>query len=184
MKAPVAPGYLAVVARPVTYAAVVRDVEVMYNPCAMLSRRSIDRSHHTGMEQQRYEHRMVARSKSSLPHVRGERRENVALGSEPRHAESVVPFLVAYGDNSVIRLSDCMHPVPSSHLFPRVGRVGQGADVVTKAKTGTGKTIAFLVPLIERAAARGTGKGVSGLIISPTRELAQQIATETEQASG
>lgn len=61
--------------------------------------------------------------------------------------------------------------------------MAQGVDIVTKAKTGTGKTIAFLVPLIERAAARGTGKGVSGLIISPTRELAQQIATETEQAS-
>lgn len=59
----------------------------------------------------------------------------------------------------------------------------QGVNVLSKAKTGTGKTIAFLVPLIEKAAARGTGKGVSGLIVSPTRELAQQIASETEQAS-
>lgn len=38
----------------------------------------------------------------SLPHVRGQREANVALGSEPRHAESVVPFLTAYGDDSVI----------------------------------------------------------------------------------
>lgn len=57
----------------------------------------------------------------------------------------------------------------------------KGSDVLTKAKTGTGKTLAFLVPVIERAAARGTGRGVSAIIISPTRELAQQIAAEAEQ---
>eukprot|EP00752_Nemacystus_decipiens_P004212 g3849.t1 len=56
-----------------------------------------------------------------------------------------------------------------------------GVDVLAKAKTGTGKTVAFLIPAIERAAARGNGKGVSALIISPTRELAQQIATEAQQ---
>lgn len=59
--------------------------------------------------------------------------------------------------------------------------VTAGVDVLTKAKTGTGKTLAFLVPVIERAAMRGTGKGVSGLIVSPTRELAQQIAAMAEQ---
>lgn len=57
----------------------------------------------------------------------------------------------------------------------------EGVDVLAKAKTGTGKTLAFLIPVIERAAKRGNGKGVSGLIISPTRELAQQIAAEAQQ---
>ncbi|CAN0196110.1 unnamed protein product, partial [Ectocarpus sp. 12 AP-2014] len=56
-----------------------------------------------------------------------------------------------------------------------------GVDVLAKAKTGTGKTVAFLIPAIERAAKRGSGKGVSALIISPTRELAQQIAVEAQQ---
>lgn len=59
-------------------------------------------------------------------------------------------------------------------------------DVLAKAKTGTGKTLAFLIPAIERAAAAADerkGKGISGIIISPTRELAQQIAVEAQQVN-
>jgi len=50
-----------------------------------------------------------------------------------------------------------------------------GRDVVAKAKTGTGKTIAFMVPTLERAAEVG---GIGGLVLSPTRELAQQTLEE------
>lgn len=57
----------------------------------------------------------------------------------------------------------------------------QGKDVLAKAKTGTGKTLGFLLPAIERilAAPAAARRGrVSALVISPTRELAQQIAEE------
>lgn len=55
----------------------------------------------------------------------------------------------------------------------------QGIDLLAKAKTGTGKTIAFLIPAINRAVERPRkGKGISILVISPTRELANQIAEE------
>jgi len=47
-------------------------------------------------------------------------------------------------------------------------------DLHGQAQTGTGKTLAFLLPLIERLIGGHTGK--KGLIISPTRELALQIA--------
>jgi ATP-dependent RNA helicase RhlE len=47
-----------------------------------------------------------------------------------------------------------------------------GRDVVATAQTGTGKTLAFVLPLIERLAHR---KGVCALVLSPTRELAIQI---------
>lgn len=67
-------------------------------------------------------------------------------------------------------------------MFVLMARCITGVDVLAKAKTGTGKTLAFLIPVIERAAKRRT-RGVSGLIVSPTRELAQQIAVEAEQAS-
>eukprot|EP00672_Neobodo_designis_P025852 CAMPEP_0174851104 /NCGR_PEP_ID=MMETSP1114-20130205/21621_1 /TAXON_ID=312471 /ORGANISM="Neobodo designis, Strain CCAP 1951/1" /LENGTH=577 /DNA_ID=CAMNT_0016085613 /DNA_START=25 /DNA_END=1758 /DNA_ORIENTATION=+ len=53
----------------------------------------------------------------------------------------------------------------------------KGADVVAKAQTGTGKTIAFLVPIIQRAAQRQKS-GISGLVLAPTRELAIQIHNE------
>ncbi|KAJ1951369.1 hypothetical protein FBU59_000200 [Linderina macrospora] len=59
-------------------------------------------------------------------------------------------------------------------------------DIMVKAKTGTGKTTAFLVPAIdilkrayEQDPARGQkGRAVGCLIVSPTRELAKQIAVE------
>ncbi|KAI0000251.1 DEAD-domain-containing protein [Xylariaceae sp. FL0662B] len=54
------------------------------------------------------------------------------------------------------------------------------ADVLAQAKTGTGKTIAFLLPAIQNLIARKMKPGtkVSLLVISPTRELAMQIAEE------
>jgi ATP-dependent RNA helicase RhlE len=50
----------------------------------------------------------------------------------------------------------------------------EGRDVVVTAQTGTGKTLAFLLPLLERLQ-REPGTGVQALILSPTRELAIQI---------
>jgi len=55
----------------------------------------------------------------------------------------------------------------------------QGRDVVGIANTGTGKTAAFLIPLIDKVLkARKEGKESQALIIVPTRELAQQIDQE------
>jgi ATP-dependent RNA helicase MSS116, mitochondrial len=56
-----------------------------------------------------------------------------------------------------------------------------GRDILVKAKTGTGKTIAFVLPALERVlagGAAGAGAGVQLLVLSPTRELALQIAEE------
>jgi ATP-dependent RNA helicase RhlE len=49
-----------------------------------------------------------------------------------------------------------------------------GHDLVITAQTGTGKTLAFLLPLLERLAKPGSPIGVKALILSPTRELAIQ----------
>jgi ATP-dependent RNA helicase RhlE len=51
-----------------------------------------------------------------------------------------------------------------------------GHDVVITAQTGTGKTLAFLLPLLERLTKESIPPGVSALILSPTRELAIQIS--------
>jgi ATP-dependent RNA helicase RhlE len=51
-----------------------------------------------------------------------------------------------------------------------------GRDVIGAAQTGTGKTAAFMIPLIERLrAARGTDRHGIALVLAPTRELAEQI---------
>ena len=52
-----------------------------------------------------------------------------------------------------------------------------GKDIVATAQTGTGKTLAFALPIIERLAGQGKAAGTKpqALILSPTRELAIQI---------
>ncbi len=50
-----------------------------------------------------------------------------------------------------------------------------GNDVIGQAHTGTGKTAAFGIPMLEHILNNG---GIQGLIIAPTRELAMQITTE------
>ncbi|MFH1586771.1 MAG: DEAD/DEAH box helicase [Candidatus Diapherotrites archaeon] len=50
-----------------------------------------------------------------------------------------------------------------------------GKDIVGKSKTGTGKTSAFAIPLIEKIR---SGDASSALIVVPTRELARQVKEE------
>lgn len=57
----------------------------------------------------------------------------------------------------------------------------RGADVCVKAKTGTGKTLAFLIPAFERLQKDAHRRGkIGALVVSPTRELATQIAEEAK----
>jgi ATP-dependent RNA helicase RhlE len=53
-----------------------------------------------------------------------------------------------------------------------------GRDVIGTAATGTGKTAAFLLPIIERLAGK---RGIRALVLAPTRELALQIGEELER---
>jgi len=55
-----------------------------------------------------------------------------------------------------------------------------GRDVIGCAQTGTGKTAAFVIPMIERIAALPKGQP-HALILAPTRELALQILTTIEK---
>jgi len=50
-----------------------------------------------------------------------------------------------------------------------------GRDVLAGAQTGTGKTAGFVLPILQRLGARGTG-APRALILTPTRELAAQVA--------
>lgn len=72
------------------------------------------------------------------------------------------------------------HPTPIQAATIREALTGR--DIIGAAQTGTGKTGAFLIPLIERLhAARARGERPVALILSPTRELAEQIHTWSER---
>ena len=58
----------------------------------------------------------------------------------------------------------------------------QGNDLIGQAKTGTGKTLAFGLPMLQRLGAHPE-PGVRGLIVVPTRELAHQVSDEIESVA-
>jgi ATP-dependent RNA helicase RhlE len=55
----------------------------------------------------------------------------------------------------------------------------KGQDVLGLAQTGTGKTAAFVLPILQRLAKRPRGR-IGALVIAPTRELTDQISTTFE----
>jgi ATP-dependent RNA helicase DeaD len=55
--------------------------------------------------------------------------------------------------------------------------VMKGKDVIVRSKTGSGKTIAFLIPILERLDVNDR-KRVQALVLEPTRELAVQVGRE------
>src|SRR5262249_3460558 len=67
-------------------------------------------------------------------------------------------------------------PTPIQAAF--IPKALDGLDVIGQAKTGTGKTAAFGIPLIEMLEARG--RGPQAIILAPTRELVQQIVVELQ----
>ena len=58
-----------------------------------------------------------------------------------------------------------------------------GKDILATAQTGTGKTLAFLVPILEKFLTQ-PATGVQALVLVPTRELAMQINKQYEQLRG
>ncbi|ETN41445.1 uncharacterized protein HMPREF1541_03381 [Cyphellophora europaea CBS 101466] len=131
---------------------------------------------------------------SSFPQLR--QAQAVAEASEDlKHASPELTTFKELGDNGIIHphiiktITDKMN----IHTMTDVQRMTineclDGSDVIGQAKTGTGKTIAFLMPIIQRLMRDTTltrDKPSAGdtraLIISPTRELAEQIAVEANK---
>src|ERR1700761_4256474 len=56
----------------------------------------------------------------------------------------------------------------------------EGKDLIACAQTGTGKTAAYLLPVLHKIADANEGHKTTALILAPTRELAQQIDQQVE----
>jgi len=62
-----------------------------------------------------------------------------------------------------------------------IPRALAGVDVLGQARTGTGKTAAFVLPILERMLQSGRAGGPRALVLVPTRELAVQVKDEFEK---
>ncbi len=62
-----------------------------------------------------------------------------------------------------------------------IPRIREGRDIIGKSQTGTGKTLAFAIPAIEKIDREETETTVQVLILCPTRELAQQGCDEIKK---
>lgn len=82
-------------------------------------------------------------------------------------------------DNTVERLKQNGIDEPTEVQKKSIPEIFQGKDLLVESETGSGKTLAFSLPIIEEA----SDDNVQALILSPTRELAKQIAAEIEMAS-
>ncbi|MGB6846060.1 MAG: DEAD/DEAH box helicase [Candidatus Acidiferrales bacterium] len=73
------------------------------------------------------------------------------------------------------RLAHGKFSVPTPVQAAAIPQALAAKDVLATAQTGTGKTLAFLVPIMERMLAQVT-PGITALVLVPTRELAMQVA--------
>jgi len=71
------------------------------------------------------------------------------------------------------------YKAPTDVQFETVPRALNGKDLVVQSRTGTGKTAAFGIPMVERI--DPSIEGVQAVVLAPTRELAIQVAEEITQ---
>jgi ATP-dependent RNA helicase DeaD len=76
-----------------------------------------------------------------------------------------------------LKKSGIQTPTPVQDLS--IEAILQQKDVIAEAPTGTGKTLAFLLPMMNSMVPNNIG--IQGLVISPTRELAIQISEEAQK---
>ncbi|HEX6258460.1 MAG TPA: DEAD/DEAH box helicase [Candidatus Saccharimonadales bacterium] len=88
---------------------------------------------------------------------------------EAKHTFEDFPFSTALHAN----IAEKGYVSPSAIQDQAIPHVIEGRDVIGLANTGTGKTAAFILPIIEKLS--GTTSAPAVLIMAPTRELAEQI---------
>ncbi len=72
-------------------------------------------------------------------------------------------------------LADMGFEEPTPIQTRAIPLLSEGRDIIGQAQTGTGKTAAFGIPIVEKVNMR---EGVQALVVTPTRELAIQVAEE------
>src|SRR3954454_18035014 len=80
---------------------------------------------------------------------------------------------------SILRaLAEAKFTTPSEIQSMLIPRALAGVDILGQARTGTGKTAAFAIPIIQRAA---KAMATQAIILVPTREVDVQVETEVKR---
>ena len=81
------------------------------------------------------------------------------------------------------RLAAAQFSTPTEVQAAAIPHAVLGKDILATAQTGTGKTLAFLVPIMEKLLKKPR-QGIEAIVLVPTRELAVQINRQYEQLRG
>src|ERR1700726_3780736 len=81
------------------------------------------------------------------------------------------------------RLATAGFSIPTPVQAAAIPRALEGKDVLATAQTGTGKTLAFLIPVLEKLLKRKS-TGIAALVLVPTRELAMQVVDQYNALRG
>ncbi|MCI5123485.1 MAG: DEAD/DEAH box helicase, partial [Candidatus Electrothrix sp. AR5] len=80
----------------------------------------------------------------------------------------------------VAAIKKCGYSTPTDIQQQAMPHLLQGRDLLGLAQTGTGKTAAFVLPTLQRLTDE-VGKKVKALILTPTRELSEQVHENIQQ---
>jgi len=81
------------------------------------------------------------------------------------------------------RLTALNFSIPTPVQAAAIPPAFEGKDVLATAQTGTGKTLAFLLPMMEQMLQK-PASGIHALVLVPTRELAMQVAEQYDSLRG
>jgi ATP-dependent RNA helicase RhlE len=81
------------------------------------------------------------------------------------------------------RLADARFTIPTPVQAAAIPEALAGKDVLATAQTGTGKTLAFLIPIMEHML-QNEAAGIAALVLVPTRELAMQVVDQYNALRG
>ncbi len=124
--------------------------------------------------------------------------DDLALLSEalPAAEELPTPLPQTFRDLGVVdSIADALDAVGISHPFPiqamAIPIALTGTDMIGQARTGTGKTLAFGIPLLQRVVVRedpgfeaqAKPGAPQALVVAPTRELASQVSKDLSVAA-
>ena len=127
--------------------------------------------------------RPARKERSALKKMKTQRQ--LPMGDTAEQSAEPAPFGgLKLSEAMLSALRDAAYTTPTPIQKETIPRIFAGVDLLGQSKTGSGKTAAFMIPIIEQVYSCEKGDMPVALVVVPTRELAVQIRDETVKLSG